>query len=427
MCRFQVFEQLLLHGEESTLHSFFKILKWSFNALLDGVFPQEDWDGIQHFNCNILQYIGACVAEETHLFNVFCIRNHICIDASTLGIARYSPGTDGYSRAGKPICGGWRAALVSLQGDLEFFAASLGLPRWNVKDGGCPICKCKAYGNLTWKKFSSWQHIADMEWEPSEWLAWGGKSKCPLFQATGVTACSVMLDWLHVKYLGNDQYLYASIFHLLSHVILPSASPLTNLLALWEDMKSLYRSLGIVHQYHYFNRLTMFQRRSGPPKLRGKGAEIHHLHKVMLHLWLKYYNPNLSVHRQILLVLKLNSKVEDLLDEHKQYVALPHAAAKELLDSCCSMLHLQSLLYDHFAEEPTQLFNLTLKSHDILHLAGHSHQVNPRLVWNFSGESNMGILKELGANCVKGVAPEDACTKMLHHWSYGMHLQLLKR
>ena len=121
------------------------------------------------------------------------------------------------------------------------------------------------------EKISPWQHIAGMDWKPQEWLDWPGRSKCPLFQAIGVTACSVQLDWLHVKYLGNDQYLYASVFHLLCFVVLPS-TPVNNLLPMWEEMKSLYKTLGIVHQYRYFNRSTMFQRKSGPPKLTGKGG-----------------------------------------------------------------------------------------------------------------------------------------------------------
>ena len=86
-----------------------------------------------------------------------------------------------------------------------------------------------------------------MEWMPQEWLAWEGKSKCPLFKAIGVTACSVMLDWMHVKYLGNDQYVYASIFHLLTFVLLPQ-TPLQNLLCIWEEMKELYQSLNITHR-----------------------------------------------------------------------------------------------------------------------------------------------------------------------------------
>ena len=350
----------------------------------------------------------------------------LCLDFRTLSthsLARYNAGTIGYLKAGLPICGGYRIALVSVQGDLDFFAASLGLPRWSLADGGCPVCRCKAYGELTWKKFYPPEHVTNMEWMPQEWLAWEGKSKCPLFKAIGVTACSVMLDWMHVKYLGNDQYVYASIFHLLTFVLLPQ-TPLQNLLCIWEEMKELYQSLNITHRYHYFNRLTMFVRKSGPPKLRGKAAEVHHLHKVMLNLWLRHYNEHIAVHRQILLLLRLNSKIEDLLDEYRQDVALPVGPAKDLLDACSTMCHLQSLLYDHFSQEDVQLFNFTLKTHDIIHLAAHSHQINPRLVWNFCGESNMGILKQLGSTCVKGVAPQDACTKMLHHWSYGMHYEL---
>ena len=158
--------------------------------------------------------------------------------------------------------------------------------------------------------------------------------------------------------------------------------------SIWEEFQGLYHSLNITHRYHYFDRLTMFVRKSGPPKLTGKAAEVHHLHKVILQLWLRHYNEHIAVHRQILLLLRLSSKIEDLLDEYRQDVALPPGAAKDLFDSCSSMCHLQSLLYDHFSQEDVQLFNYTLKTHDIIHLAAHSHQINPRLVWNFCGESN---------------------------------------
>ena len=146
----------------------------------------------------------------------------------------------------------------------------------------------------------------------------------------------------------------------------------------------------------------------------------------MLHLWSKHYNKHIAVHRQVLALLKMNSKIEDLLDEHKHEMALPANAAKELLDACCCMCHLQQLLYDHFGGEEVQLFNITLKTHDVIHLALHRHQVSPRLIWNFRVGSNMGVLKLLGSNCVKGLAPQDCCAKMMQHWGYGMHFQLQK-
>lgn len=154
----------------------------------------------------------------------------------TNSLARYNAGTTGFFKAGQPFCGGYRIVWVSVQGDLDFFAASLGLPRWSLAEGGCPVCRCKAFGELTWKKFYPPEHVTNMEWMPHEWPDWEGKSKCPLFEAIGVTACSVMLDWMHVKYLGNDQYVYASI--LLCFVVLPQA-PLQNLVHLGRDERTI--------------------------------------------------------------------------------------------------------------------------------------------------------------------------------------------
>ena len=49
----QVFEQLLLHGEQSTLSTFFHLLKWSFNALLAGTWPLKDHNGEEHLGLTI--------------------------------------------------------------------------------------------------------------------------------------------------------------------------------------------------------------------------------------------------------------------------------------------------------------------------------------------------------------------------------------
>lgn len=337
---------------------------------------------------------------------------------------RYLPGTADHDRAGCDLAGGFAGALVSVQGDLEYFASALNLPRWNVLAGGCPVCKCKRDGECSWMFFQNWEHTAAMEWKPHEWLSWEGKSSCALFQIPSVTGCCVMLDWMHCKYLGSDMWCYGAIFWLLCHTMLV-ADPLANLLQVWTEMKSFYKQLGVRHRYHYFNRLSMFQRKAGPPKLRGRAAEVQHLNKVMVCLWKKHYNPQLEVHRQVMAWCKLNAAVENILDENKKEVAFEAAVAKEFLDSTCKMCHLHHLLMEHFQHEEPQLFNLTLKTHHLLHLAGHSHQINPRLTWNYSGEDNMGILKKLGQSCVKGLQPVDVVNKMMVHWRYGMHFQML--
>ena len=84
---------------------------------------------------------------------------------------------------------------------------------------------------------------------------------------------NVMLGYLHLKYLGIDMYHYGGIFWLLVCRILPGA-PFADLQTCWENMKYWYAKLGTKNRYHYFHRLTMFVRKSGPPRLRGRGAEV---------------------------------------------------------------------------------------------------------------------------------------------------------
>ena len=52
---------------------------------------------------------------------------------------RYRPGSADHARAGCELAGGFAGALVSVQGDLEYFSSALNLPRWNVLAGGCPV------------------------------------------------------------------------------------------------------------------------------------------------------------------------------------------------------------------------------------------------------------------------------------------------
>jgi len=236
-----------------------------------------------------------------------------------------------------------------------------------------------------------------------------------------------MLDYLHCKYLGSDQYQYGGLLYYMTYFLLPEAA-WSNLQCIWSKIKFYYKELKVKHQYHYFNRLTMYVRKTGPPKLRGRGAEVLGLGKVLLHIWRDPHNPSIEIHRMLLVMLKANNNMEEILDEHRYEAALPALAAQRFVDNAFRMAHLQHLIYCHFNDEPLLRgsFAITIKLHMVLHIALHSHEISPRLTWNFTGEDSMGILKTLGQNCSKGVQPQDVCTKMLSHWRYAMHQELTK-
>ena len=112
---------------------------------------------------------------------------------------RYSSGSEDFLRAGKPLGGGWKAALVSVQGDLDFFAASLQLPRWSLKEGGCPVCKCKSSGPMTWKKFHPGSTLLEWSGNPKNGWIGLGEANAHFFKPLG----SLLVQCSWIGYMSN--------------------------------------------------------------------------------------------------------------------------------------------------------------------------------------------------------------------------------
>ena len=123
-------------------------------------------------------------------------------------------------------------------------------------------------------------------------------SKCKLLTLPGLSACTVALDWMHCKYLGSDQYMFGSVMWLLCFVVMPE-TPLQNLLACWIFISRFYKEQETEHRLKFLNKLSMFVRKSGFPKLRGKAAEIKGFGPALLALWESQMKQSLDVHNKI--------------------------------------------------------------------------------------------------------------------------------
>jgi hypothetical protein len=139
------------------------------------------------------------------------------------------------------------------------------------------------------------------------------------------------------------------------------------------------------------SKLSMFMRKQGGPKLRGKAIEIRSFGPVILSLWEKHYNSSVTMQNNILVLLKLNQKVDAMLEEHKGEFSFPDHVAQEFTRVIFNMGHLQLLLENHYQneEEIPHLFTSTCKLHGLAHSALLRKYVSPRLVWCFSGEDYM--------------------------------------
>ena len=81
-----------------------------------------------------------------------------------------------------------------------------------------------------------------------------------MFEAVGVTVCTVALDYMHSKYIGSDQYTSGSVLYLLCFIMLPK-SPKENLADCWAFIKDYYKAHGTKHRYASIEKLSMFVRK----------------------------------------------------------------------------------------------------------------------------------------------------------------------
>ena len=83
--------------------------------------------------------------------------------------------------------------------------------------------------------------------------------------------------------------MYGSVLTLLVFHMLPE-TPEANLARIWQEIRAWYN--------RYLNKLSMFVRQSGFPKLRGKAAEIRYLAGPMLEVWRRRMNQGVQLHRR---------------------------------------------------------------------------------------------------------------------------------
>ncbi|CAJ1430017.1 unnamed protein product, partial [Effrenium voratum] len=342
------------HG--GTLHEFFAILRWSLDSLFSGVWPSEDW---------------------------------------------YSPSSREGRRAGTFLANGYRAVLWAIIGDLDYLAAVFGFPRHNAAKP-CALCNCSTSGEHPWTDFSPSASWRATMWTPQSWLDSPSKLPNPLFSCAGVTACSVAYDYMHLKYLGSDQYSFGAVLTLLVYHVLP-ADPEENVVQIWDEIKTDYQQYNVPVRYRYLNKISMFYRPAyGFPKLRGKAAEIKYFGATLLRVWEKHMNVEIELHRRVRLMLRMNVMCEQLLTECKEEVCFPEPRCTQFAEAMDAMLLLQTQIAEHFVEEGLQYFDVTAKSHMLQHCALAAKHLSPRVVWCFAGEDMQKKLQTLAKSSVKG-------------------------
>jgi len=286
-------------------------------------------------------------------------------------------------------------------------------------------CQCKMTGPVTWSDFRSEAAWRTTRWDPEEWRTWEQRTKCVLLTLPGASCWTIAYDWVHVKYLGVDQYIFGSVLFVLVCMVMEGEQE-ANLAACWAFLKTFFRNNKTPTPFRYLTKLSMFIRSGGKyPKLRGKASEIRHFGKALLALWNQFSNQALLLHRRIALMLKHNVHLEDMITHHKEDFSLPPGPAQEFEETANGMLLLLTQIADHFVEEGLKVFDLTSKSHMLQELAILSRCINPKVIWCFMGEDQMQRMQQIAKACVRGNKVDQQTSKLARHYRLALHLHFL--
>lgn len=380
--------QQFTEGIGGTLDSFWTVLAWSFGILRSGRWPYRDHRGVA-----------------------------------------YARGSPEYAKAGKHIAGGWYCLLFAVCGDLDYQNKFLQMPHWASSGRPCGFCRCARDGAFSWKDFRPAAAWRSTVFSRDGWqIEHGHQNSCPLFTILPeVSGLSVQPDLMHVKYLGYIQYFLGSVLYLLCYVIMPQ-DPLSNLRQIGLMVSRFQRQLELPTRVpmNFFTKLSLFKRKTGFPKLKGKAAQVKALVPTLARVWQRWSSQDNLHHRRIGLVFKLDLEMEKLLNEYQPndgYYALPAAEASTLRQKHNQMAQLMVMLEDFYKDEARPLFNVVSKLHYACHLIDNANTLHPFTSWCWKGEDFMQTASILLASSLRGRSDISATIKALDKYRYAMHLR----
>lgn len=231
------------------------------------------------------------------------------------------------------------------------------------------------------------------------------QSPCKLFDCCNLSSLSIALDYMHNVYLGWQMHCYGSVLTLLTEDLLPEDC-LANLKTVAAWIRAFQKNSATKHPYrHKLDKVSMFKKKKGFPKLKGRAADIRGLDQTMYMLWQQHRNPEDPRHAQISLLLQTNMEIGQILDEFSPrygFMAVPGPQANELEQKGRLVAQLTAQLMDYYKGVHRQLFNFTAKLHFTIHSLQLSKFIHPALVWCFKGESNMKTVQRMWKSCLEG-------------------------
>ena len=172
---------------------------------------------------------------------------------------------------------------------------------------------------------------------------------------------------------------------------------------------------------------TLSEMHTTMPKLRGKAIHVKNLMPALLHSFKKRMDAS-PIHELVKQGLEASCKLDEILDAYPLADVLPPDAAKDFKDATWHYAQCQNgaASFYNTSQQGGQLsiFDVTIKTHQMMHGALRCGHLNPRKSYNYIGEDFMHKSKVLMESCVAGNSAASSTLKHMEKYCIALDLTL---
>ena len=231
-------------------------------------------------------------------------------------------------------------------------------------------------------------------------------------------------DTLHCKCLGSDQSFLASVMRYLTHHTGGPSTPDQKLTLLLTEMKVEYKRMKTTTRYNKITHNMIHPPSKQLPQLKGKAAEIKDLVPVIAVILRRRMDPNNEQERDMVDGLDASARIDQTLKDYKSYYRFPPDVAERFRQDCFQFAQCQNALIHHYHPD-VPLFNVTPKTHYVLHLGLIAKYINPGLGSCWAGEDLMRVARKLWqASCIGNVSGPQVQFKSMDKYMFAMSFEM---
>ena len=145
---------------------------------------------------------------------------------------------------------------------------------------------------------------------------------------------------------------------------------------------------------------------------------------ALVEVWQKYMTSDDEQHVQILAGLNASCEIDTIIADNELEWCYTGSVLYNFQRAIFLFLLVQNQLGAYFPSIGIKLFDVTIKSHALAHVAFQAAFLNPCLTWCWSGEDFMSKVKLVTQNQVNGASAKLVTYNVANAYCSGMHFEL---